>query len=87
MAQEEFDEAEALETCREQRADLLELVEVERAKLREALHEVWLKVHNRRFDDALPNSVYRGVQLAEEEIHRVAEKYGISYHELRKPPQ
>lgn len=49
------------------------------------LHEVWLRVHNRRFDDLVPDSTYSGVMAAEQEIHEIAAQRGIDWHALRRP--
>lgn len=61
------------------------------AEIRDVLHAVWLGVHNRRFDKREdvggPDSIYRGIQLAEEEIGKVAKAHGIDWHELRTPPR
>lgn len=54
--------------------------------LRAILHGVWLRVHNRRFDEARPDSFYNGIREAESVIHEVAAEHGIDWHALREVP-
>lgn len=53
------------------------------SEIQALLHDVWLRVHVRRFDKKAPDSLYNGIRIAEQVIHEVAAEHGIGWHALR----